>query len=304
MDFVEHDLADPDVVISARGLTKRFGTFDAVDHVSFDIHANRIYGLLGRNGAGKTTVMQLLTGQTIESSGDVAVFGERPFENARILERVCFIKESQKYPDDFKVKHVLSCARDLLPNWDEDFAQALLDDFQLPTGRRVKKLSRGMNSAVGVIIGLASRAPLTFFDEPYLGLDAVARQLFYDRLLADYAEHPRTVVLSTHLIDEVSDLIEHVLVIDKGRLLFDEDADTLRSRALVVAGPPRAVDEFTAGRTVLHRETLGNLARTTVETELSEADRSTAQGAGLDLEPVSLQQLLVRSTTTKKGDAR
>lgn len=161
----------------------------------------------------------------------------------------------------------------------------------------VKKLSRGMLSALGVIIGLASRAPLTFFDEPYLGLDAVARQLFYDRLLADYAENPRTVVLSTHLIDEASDLIEHVVVIDRGRILIDEDAESLRGGAVTVSGPVAAVNECTAAHRQLRREQLGNTARVTVRGELSEAARTQAASRGLVLEPVSLQQLIVHSTT-------
>src|ERR1700709_2720420 len=139
----------------------------------------------------------------------------------------------------------------------------MLSDFRLPTNRRIKKLSRGQLSAVGVIVGLASRAPLTFFDEPYLGLDAVARQLFYDRLLADYAEHPRTVVLSTHLIDEVSDLIEHVVLMDQGKVLIDEDADVLRGRAVTVTGPVEAVERFATGHTELHRERLGGFLRVT-----------------------------------------
>jgi energy-coupling factor transporter ATP-binding protein EcfA2 len=96
-----------------------------------------------------------------------------------------------------------------------------MDDFALPGNRAVKKLSRGMASAVGIVIGLAAHAEITLFDEPYLGLDAVARQIFYDRLLADYAEHPRTVLLSTHLIDEVANLLEHVVVIDRGRIVAD-----------------------------------------------------------------------------------
>lgn len=111
-----------------------------------------------------------------------------------------------------------------------------------------------------MIIGLASRAPLTLFDEPYLGLDAVARQLFYDRLLADYAEHPRTVVLSTHLIDEVANLLEHVIVVDGGRIVVDADADALRSRAVVVSGPIDAVDAVAASGRVLRRETLAPTA--------------------------------------------
>jgi ABC-2 type transport system ATP-binding protein len=273
------------------GVTKRYGDVRALDGVSFALAENKIHGLLGRNGAGKTTVMQVLTGQAFETAGTVEVFGRHPYENAGVLRRICFVKESQKYPDHFKVKHALRAAALVQPNWDAAFADQLLSDFALPLNRSIKKLSRGMLSAVGVIIGLASRAPLTFFDEPYLGLDAVARQLFYDRLLADYAEHPRTVVLSTHLIDEVSDLIEHVVLIDKGRILIDEDAEALRSRAVTVTGPVAAVESFVAGHRELHREQLGGFLRVTVA---GAQDRP----AGLDLEfePVSLQQLVVRTT--------
>ena len=167
--------------------------------------------------------------------------------------------------------------------------------------RRIKKLSRGQLSAVGVIVGLASRAPLTFFDEPYLGLDAVARQLFYDRLLEDFAEHPRTVVLSTHLIDEVANLLEHVIVIDQGRILMDDDAETLRSSATTVVGPRTAVDAFVGGREVLHRDGIGGLASVTVS-GLGPAERTEAAAAGLELAPVSLQQLIVRKTNVRETE--
>ncbi|HRN29408.1 MAG TPA: ABC transporter ATP-binding protein, partial [Terrimesophilobacter sp.] len=171
----------------------------------------------------------------------------------------------------------------------------LLDDFRLPVNRKIKKLSRGQLSAVGVIVGLASRASLTFFDEPYLGLDAVARQLFYDRLLEDYSEHPRTVILSTHLIDEVSNLLEHVIVIDDGRILVDESAEALRGTTATVAGTASAVNQFAQGRNILHRENFGGLASITVDT-ISAADRAAAAKAGLEFSPVSLQQLIVRLT--------
>ena len=138
-----------------------------------------------------------------------------------------------------------------------------MDDFDLPAKRPVKKLSRGMNSAVGIVIGLASQAPVTLFDEPYLGLDAVARQLFYDRLIADYAEQPRTVVLSTHLIEEIAPLLEHVLLIDRGRVLLDADAESL-------GGHSRAVVRVHGA-----------------------ADRRAAAAQGLTVESTSLQQLVV-----------
>jgi ABC-2 type transport system ATP-binding protein len=290
-------------VIEVAGLTKRFGSLTAVDNATFRVEENQIHGLLGRNGAGKTTLMQLITGQDFASSGTIRVFGENPVENAAVLSGVCFVKESQRYPDDFKPKHVFRSAPWFFPNWDAEFADRLIADFRLPLDRRIKKLSRGQLSSIGVIVGLASRAPLTFFDEPYLGLDAVARQTFYDRLLEDYAENPRTVVLSTHLIDEVSNLLERVLVIDDGAIIVDESAEDLRGSATTVAGSRTAIDAFVATREVLHRDDLGGLASVTVG-RLSPAERAEAQAAGLELAPVSLQQLIIRLTTSSTESER
>lgn len=282
-------------VVEASHLTRRFGDTTAVDDISFSVQKNTIHGLLGRNGAGKTTLMQLLTGQDFATRGGIRVFGENPVENSGVLKNVCFIKESQRYPDEFKPRHVFASAPWFFPHWDAAFADRLIADFRLPLNRRIKKLSRGQLSAIGVIVGLASRAPLTFFDEPYLGLDAVARQIFYDRLLEDYGDHPRTVILSTHLIDEVSNLLEHVLVIDEGKLLIDDDADTLRGSATTVVGTRQGVDAFVAGREILHRDGIGGLASVTVG-RLTPQDRARASEMGLELSPVSLQQLVVRLT--------
>jgi ABC-2 type transport system ATP-binding protein len=288
-------------VVEVNGLSKRFGRFTAVDDVSFRVEENTIYGLLGRNGAGKTTMMQLLTGQQFASEGRIRVFGQSPVENATVLGNICFIKESQAYPDDFKPRHVFESAPWFFQNWDAEFAKRLISEFRVPLNRRIKKLSRGQLSAVGVIVGLASRAPLTFFDEPYLGLDAVARQIFYDRLLEDFGDHPRTVILSTHLIDEVSALLEHVLVIDDGKLIIDENADTLRGSATTISGTKSAVDAFLGTRSVLHREGIGGLSSVTVE-KLDASDRAAAASAGLELGPVSLQQLIVRKTSIPEAE--
>lgn len=291
------------IAASATHLTKKFGSFTAVDDVSFEIEQNKIYGFLGRNGAGKTTVMQMMTAQMRQSAGEVSVFGRRPWENPQALGHLCFVKESQKYPDDLKVRSAISQASHILPHWDSEFAAELLRDFDLPAGRKIKKLSRGMTSALGIVIGLASRAPLTFFDEPYLGLDAVSRHLFYDRLLADYAEHPRTVVLSTHLIDEVSDLIEHVILIDKGKIVLDAESDDLREGAFEISGPARAVDSFTSGHRTLHRTTLGASARATIDGRLTDTQKSDGTAAGLTIEAVPLQQLIIERTNAATEEA-
>ncbi|UQZ85034.1 ABC transporter ATP-binding protein YtrB [Paenibacillus konkukensis] len=288
-------------VVEVRDLYKSFGSVKAVDGISFSVQSGKIYGLLGRNGAGKTTIMQMIAAQLFATDGEIKVFGQSSYENNRVLSRICFIKESQKYPEHFLVEDVLALAPSIFPNWDEEFAYSLIEQFQLPLKRRIKKLSRGMLSSVGIVVGLASRAPLTMFDEPYLGLDAVARGLFYDRLIEDYAEHPRTIILSTHLIDEVSRILEHVLVIDRGKLILDEETEALREQAFAVAGTASTVDTFIAGKRTISREPFGTFVSASILGSLNAAERQRAVALGLELAPVSLQQLIVHLTNGKSG---
>ncbi len=282
-------------VIEVEHLTKRYGAATALDDVSLSLAENTVHGLLGRNGAGKTTLMSILTAQNFPTSGTVRVFGEAPYENARVLGRLCFVRENQKYPDNFKPVHAFRAASYFYPNWDQHLAERLAADFQLPADRLIKKLSRGQLSAVGIIIAMAARPDVTFFDEPYLGLDAVARQVFYDRLLEDYSDHPRTIVLSSHLIDEVANLLERVIVLDKGRVVMDAAADDVRGLAVSVVGDASAVAAFAAGREVLRRQSLGNVTSAVVKGRVSEADRARLARSGIEVTPVSLQQLIVSS---------
>ncbi|MBS4178891.1 ABC transporter ATP-binding protein [Lederbergia citrea] len=284
-------------VIEIRQLDKSYGNFHAIQDISFSIQENKIYGLLGRNGAGKTTLMKMITAQIFPTSGDLKVFGEDPYENANVLSQICFIKESQKYPDQYNILDILEVSKSIFPNWDTDFAHSLIKDFNLPLKRKMKKLSRGMRSAVGIVVGLASRAPITIFDEPYLGLDAVSRGVFYDRLMEDYSEYPRTVILSTHLIDEVSLLLEHILVIDNGKLIIDQDAEVLRGKAFTVTGKSSKVEAFLVGKETVHREPFGGMLSATVIR--SGADQKLAEASGLEISPVSLQQLVVHLTNGK-----
>ena len=280
--------------ISATALGRRYRDQIALDDVSLTVEPGIVTGLLGRNGAGKTTLMRIITGQEFPSSGDIRVLGQAPAENDDVLRRMVFVREEQAYPD-LRVEHAIRVASWFYPNWSEDLAQQLLSDFTLPLKRRIKRLSRGMRSAVGIVIGLAARAELTLFDEPYAGLDAVARQLFYDRLLAEFAEHPRTIVLSTHLIDEVADLLEHVVLLDRGRVVLDAPADDVRGTGMTVSGPATAVQEFVAGRTVWHQQRLGSRASVTIADPLDFAAQARARALHLSLEPLSLQQLLVHA---------
>lgn len=286
-----------EAAITVRNITRRHRKVTALDNVSVSFAANQIHGLLGRNGAGKTSLMSILSGQDWPSSWSVNVFGASPAENERILPSICFVREDQTYMDDAKPHHAFRAASLAFPHWDQDLAQRLVEDFRLPMKTRIKKMSKGQRSAVGVIIGLASRAPITVFDEPYMGLDAVARQLFYDRLLEDYAEHPRTIILSSHLIDEIAHLIENVVLIDRGSILLNEPVEELRGRAVTLVGPAEAVNQVVSGYEVLSKELMGRMSRVTVLGPLSAADQQLITEHDLDVMPVSLQQLVVRLTT-------
>mgnify|MGYP001038240912 FL=1 len=287
------------IAIETRALTRVHGETRALDDVTVRIHENVITGLLGRNGAGKTTFMSLATAQDRPTSGEVRVFGEAPFEHARILERLCFIRDNQRYPDDYALKHAIRAARIFYPNWDQALADELIRLFRIPDSTVVKKFSRGQFSALGIVLGLASRAPITFFDEPYLGLDATARGYFYDVLLRDYQQHPRTIVLSTHLIDEMDRLLERVVILDQGRVVQDADVDELRGLAHQVSGREAAVEEYAQGRRVLRRHRIGGLASYVVEGRIGEEERAAAVASDLDLGAVGLQDLVAAYGATE-----
>ena len=291
--------------ISVTGLTRRYPDQVALDDVHLTIGNQTITGLLGRNGAGKTTLLRILAGQEFPSSGSVRVFGSSPAENENVLRRLVLVREDQVYPEigypDFKVSHALRAASFCYPNWAAGLASSLLEDFGLRANKAIKSLSRGQRSALGITIGLAARAEVTLFDEPYAGLDAVARQVFYDRLLADFAAFPRTVLLSTHLIDEAAALFENVIVIDRGRVALDAAADGLRGMVTTVSGPVLAVDSFTQGRPVWERRGLGSQASVVMVGQLSGEDRERARSLGLDLTPLSLQQLVVHASGGPAG---
>lgn len=286
--------------VEVRDLTIRYGETVAVDGLSVKLDGGKIYGLLGRNGSGKTSVLSAVAAFRKAASGTVLVDGAEPFENAAVTRQVCFVRDRVDAQDTDRVSTAFQMARALRPNWDEEYARSLMERFDVPLKKRIGALSRGAKSAVSVTIGLAARAPVTIFDEAYLGMDAPSRYAFYDELLSDYIAHPRTIIISTHLIEEVASLFEQVVIIDKGRLVAHDETEALRARGVSVTGPADAVAEFTAGRTVLGEQRLGGTSSTTIYGQLSDEERARAAAAGLELGPVGLQDLFVHLTAEER----
>lgn len=277
-------------VVEVTNLTRRYGHVTALDDVTLSIEEDSITGILGRNGAGKTVLMSILTAQESPTDGSVRVFGQDPRGNAPVLSRTCFIRDNQRYPDEYKLPHILKMGPLFYPGWDSALADRIVDEFAIPADRQVRKMSRGQFSAVGLLIGLASRAPLTFLDEPYLGLDITARTVFYDLLLADYAENPRTIIVSTHLIDEMEDLIENCVLLDKGKVLKAGTIDDLRSGGWELSGAWTDLEPLLRGARVLRKKQLGAVGMAIVEGGTDIA--AEAEALGLTARPASLHDLV------------
>ena len=278
--------------IRIQQLRKSYGSLEVLSGLDLTLEPGRIYGLVGPNGAGKTTLMSTICNHTFPSGGTILVDGENPAENADVLARMCFIHEDQPYNEAFSIGSILRVLPTFYPDWDEALAQRLIARFQLPLERRARKLSRGQKSAFAIVISLASRAPYTFLDEPYLGLDPTAREIFYEELLTDYGAHPRTIIMSTHLIDEAADLMEQVIVLHEGEIVLQADVDEARSSAYVARGLADEVRAFAAGRDVIAEKSLGRILSATIRGQVTTEDELKAAEGRISIEPVSLQDLI------------
>lgn len=264
-----------------------------LDDISLTLHSGEIYGLVGRNGAGKTTLLSALAGQVIPDAGcTLELFGAAPSPASSA--RTHLMRTSSTFVDWASVDQLLHTARLAYPGWNRRLEERLIADFGIDTAARFVKLSDGQKSAVGITIALASRAELTLLDEPYSGLDPVARAIFYDRLLEDFAEYPRTFVVSTHLVDEIAPLLSRIIYLNEGKIALDADADDATHTAHEIAGSKDAVLVYLArtgleGATVRERS-IGSVRTAVVAAELTAERSELARSLGVNIQPVSLQE--------------
>ena len=276
-------------MIEGKGLTMRFGNNTALDGVDVCFGDNKIYGLLGRNGAGKSTLLSVVTNRLRPTAGEVFIDGEPARENDRVLGRVYYMGEKTLLPDTATVAQLFRWTGDFYPGFDGEYAGQLADTFGLPEKKKLKNLSTGYLTIAKLIAALASNAPYTLFDEPVLGLDANHREVFYRQLIESYSRQPRTILISTHLIEEVADIIEQVVIIKAGKILLDRPAEEVKRMGYTVSGRAEAVDAYCTGRDVLSVDTLGGLKTACILGKAEEAP-------GLDVSGLDMQKLFIRLT--------
>jgi ABC-2 type transport system ATP-binding protein len=278
--------------ITITGLSKSFGRTEVLHEIDLHLPPDRVYGLLGSNGVGKTTLMSIICHHIFPSSGQVLIDGQPPAENAGVLERTCFIHEDQRWNDDFTLDILLRVAPGFFARWSSATAENLVGRFKLPRRTKLKKMSRGQRSALAITISLASRAPYTFLDEPYLGLDAGARSIFYTELLNEISEVPRTVIMSTHLIDEAASLMEDIILMRNGRLAMHADVDSITSQVSIVRGLGDDVDRLIGGLEVLSRQSMGRIESAMVRGLAGGEAHHRADELHVSIEPAGLQELV------------
>ncbi|MED2016246.1 ABC transporter ATP-binding protein [Bacillus wiedmannii] len=284
------------IALETKAVTKKYKKKIAVNEVTISLEEHKIYGLLGRNGAGKTTLLNLLAGQITSSSGSISIFGEHVFENSKAMQNICFVRVKEEAHLSFKVKEIFKMCNMFYKNWDGKYAEELADKFQLNMTVKYHKLSHGMQTVVGIIQGLVSRAPITIFDEPTTGLDAAHRELFYSLLLEDYGEYPRTIILSTHLVEEVTHVIEDVIIIKAGALVVQSSVEDLLQQAHIISGKKDKVDEFSINKKIINREVYGNKGIAVIWEELSNEDYYSLEKEGLLIDRITLQKLFIHIT--------
>lgn len=279
-------------IIDCEVVSRSFGPVIALDEVSFTVPEGSILGLLGRNGSGKTTLMSLIAGHDRPTGGRVTVCGEESFESATVMPQVVFVRDNQRYPNRQNVQELLRIAPFLAPNWCQELADELIDRCRLPRTTPITTFSRGQMSLIAAMIGLASRAPVTLLDEPYLGLDTNARDIFHEVLLREQVRHPRTIVLSTHLIEQSEALFDRVIILDQGRVRIDVGSDDVPQQATVLTGAVDAVTTLVEHRVTLNSRAIGGFLTVTCEGPIDSALSSAARERAVDVRPTSLNELV------------
>jgi len=283
--------------IQIKGVSKVYGYTKALDKVDITIESDRIYGLLGRNGAGKTTLLNLMTNRIFPTEGEILIDGETVFENDRVLGNIFYMTEKNLYPEDERVRNIYKWIKEFYPSFDVEYAKDLSERFGLDTKKRVKSLSTGYTSIFKAVAALASNADILLLDEPVLGLDANHRDMFYKELISNYSESPKTIIISTHLIEEVASIIEEAIIIKEGKLVLKQSVEELLSGAYMVSGEASKVDKYIQGRKCIGIDSIGSFKSATVLEAVNNKDEALAEELELEFGKAELQKLFISLTT-------
>ena len=277
--------------IEIKDISKSFKDTKALTDVNLYLEEGKIYGLLGRNGAGKSTMLNIINNRIFPDKGTVKLNENTVMENQEALSDFFLVNENNLYPEGMKVKEAFRWANEFYPKFDMDYARKLCDVFELSVKKKIKNLSTGYQSIFKNIMALSVNVPYLFLDEPVLGLDAYHRDLFYKLLIEKYAENPFTAVISTHLIEEVTNIVEHVIIIKNGEIIKNESRDDILNNGYCVSGPASLVDAYISDKKTIGEDVIGGLKTAYL---IGSPDNTFPEG--LEISAMDLQKLFIQLT--------
>lgn len=280
-------------MIQLNRVTKQYGQAAVLKNITLSIDEPGIYCLLGRNGAGKTTLLKSIAGYQNITSGTIQVDG-RTITTATLDTGVSYIENFAKH-FNLPVRKLLRIAAEVNPNYDYDFASEMMERFELDGKKKFNHLSLGMKTMVSTIICLASNKDVILLDEPVLGFDAIMRVEFYDMLAESFQKHPRIIIVSTHIIEEIAKTIQKLIIIDKGSIRFFDTLQAVEAKAFSVSGLQKDVAAATRGLNVIRQDAVGGLVTSYI------FDTPPAQTASLEIQPLSLQDFFIQMVGHKGG---
>lgn len=285
-------------MIEFKEMTKAFSNQEVLKAINLQVKANAITGLVGKNGVGKTTFLKLLAGYLRPTNGQVLMDDQATFDNFNLRMNTVFIDSEMPFSNKMTLKEYFQFAERFYPNWEKNYANNLLAYFDLSEKEYYGALSKGKRQIFHNIIGLAARAALTIFDEPITGLDMASREDFYRLVLKDYLRYPRTILISNHHMNEMMDILEHLILIDEGRILLDAPVEALQDYALALSGDRSRLDAWSQKQKVIYKEVVSDKELFLVVEKESVSDTILEN---YQFTPVSVSDL-IKYMTARKGE--
>ncbi len=283
-------------MIELKQVTKRYGQAAVLKNITLSIDEPGIYCLLGRNGAGKTTLLKSIAGYQNITDGCIKVDGKE-ITTSTLDTGVSYIENFAKH-FNLPVRKLLKIASEVNPDYDYDFASEMMERFELDGKKKFNHLSLGMKTMVSTIICLASSKAVILLDEPVLGFDAIMRVEFYGMLTESFKKHPRIIIVSTHIIEEIAKTIEKLIIIDRGSIRFFDTLQSVEAKAFSVSGLQRDVEAATRGLNVIGQSTVGGLVTCCI------FDAPPQESASIEVRALSLQDFFIQMVGHKGGVRR
>ncbi|MHA7578911.1 ATP-binding cassette domain-containing protein [Paenibacillus vandeheii] len=291
-------------MIQIEQVTYSYQETPVLNNVTLHESEPTISAMWGRNGAGKTTLMSLLAGHNRPDAGTIQVMGQDPYNNLAAQENLCYIQENHPLGRNWTINDMVRFGQYFHSQWDQTFAEQLIDMFELPVKKKITKFSKGMKTAAQMILGLASNARVTILDEPTNGLDAEKRKYFYNALLETYEDNPRLILISSHHIEEIQPLCESLIVLQAGKVLLNQPMEEMREKGVLLTGVMDDIKRVTADVEVIESSQMGSTMRVMIDEPYSKVWKDIAHEQGLSIEKATLQDYLINRTRNQEGVKR